>query len=80
VRADDPQIGKRIRQRRLEQGLSLRAISQPGISHAYVSRVEAGARRPSLSALIDLAAKLDTTGLYLLTGRDDARCPLCGRN
>ena len=80
MKADDPEIGKRIRKLRLEQGLSQRAISQPGISYAYVSRVEAGARRPSLSALIELATKLDTTGLYLLTGRDDARCPLCGRH
>jgi transcriptional regulator with XRE-family HTH domain len=60
--------------------LSQRAIGQPGLSYAYVSRIEAGARRPSLTALIELAAKLDTTGLYLLTGREDAPCPLCGRH
>src|SRR5438552_17635280 len=71
---------KRIRKLRLEQGLSQRAISQPGISYAYVSRVEAGARRLSLIALIELATKLDTTRLYLLPGRHDAHRPLCGRH
>jgi DNA-binding XRE family transcriptional regulator len=72
-------VGDRIRRVREEQGLSQRELSSPGVSYAYISRIEAGARRPSLRALIRLAEKLDTTGLFLLTGRAGGTCPLCGR-
>lgn len=46
---------------------------------ARASRIEAGARRPSLGALRKLAAELDVTALYLETGSDDVVCPHCGR-
>ncbi len=65
-------MGGRIRRLRLE-------LAEPGISDAYISRVEAGTREPSGKALRKLAAKLDTTALYLETGRHDVRCPHCGR-
>jgi predicted transcriptional regulator len=43
---DDPRsIGDRIRERRRELGLSQRDLSQPGISYAYISRIESGQRR-----------------------------------
>jgi len=44
----------------------------------FAAKIEAGARTPSLSALIEFAAALDTSALYLATGRSD-NCPLCGR-
>jgi transcriptional regulator with XRE-family HTH domain len=69
VKAVDPKVGRRIRELRLEKGLSQRRVSR--LAHAG---------RPSLSALIEIASKLGTTGLYLLTGRHDARCPFCGRH
>ena len=72
-------VNKRIRARRLELGLSQRAISQPGSSYAYVSRIESGNRSPSIEALIAIAEKLETSALALLTGNPDARCPVCGR-
>ncbi len=72
-------VGRRIRERRVELGLSQRAISEPGISYAYISRVEAGARNPSIEALIALAEKLETTALTLLTGNGRGMCPVCGR-
>jgi transcriptional regulator with XRE-family HTH domain len=74
----DAQVGSRIRRRRRELGLSQRALSGRGISYAYISRVESGKRTPSLSALIALAERLETTALYLASGRRD-RCPFCGR-
>ncbi|MGZ4418016.1 MAG: helix-turn-helix domain-containing protein [Gaiellaceae bacterium] len=43
--------------------------SQPGISYAYISRIESGQRRPSLRALRKLAPKLETTAHWLETGR-----------
>ncbi len=44
-------IGERLRRLRLERGLSQRELSSPGVSYAYISRIEAGARRPSVKAL-----------------------------
>jgi transcriptional regulator with XRE-family HTH domain len=72
-------IGKRVRERRLELGLSQRAISEPGSSYAYISRIEAGGRSPSIEALIAIAEKLETTALALLTGDEHAPCPVCKR-
>jgi transcriptional regulator with XRE-family HTH domain len=48
-------LGERLRQRRLELGLSQRDLSEPGISYAYISRLESDARTPSMKALRKLA-------------------------
>lgn len=53
---------------RLERGLSQRELSSPGVSYAYISRIEAGARRPSVKALRMLAQKLGVAAEYLETG------------
>src|SRR5919198_1106008 len=39
-------IGQRLRRLRLEKGLSQRELAGPGVSYAYVSRIEAGGRGP----------------------------------
>jgi transcriptional regulator with XRE-family HTH domain len=72
-------IGKRIRARRLELGLTQRSIGEPGSSYAYISRIASGNRSPSIEALIAIAEKLDMSALALLTGNPDVRCPVCGR-
>ena len=61
-------VGERLRRLRLERGLSQRDLSRPGVSYAYISRIEAGARRPSVKALRMLAQKLGVTAEYLETG------------
>jgi tetratricopeptide (TPR) repeat protein len=61
-------IGARIRRLRRERGLSQRDLSEPGVSYAYVSRIEAGARQPSLKAIRILAGKLGVSPEYLETG------------
>jgi tetratricopeptide (TPR) repeat protein len=61
-------IGARIRRLRLERGLSQRELSEPGVSYAYVSRIEAGARHPSLKAIRILAGKLGVSPEYVETG------------
>jgi tetratricopeptide (TPR) repeat protein len=61
-------VGERLRRLRREQALSQRDLSAPGISYAYISRIEAGARRPSVKALRMLARKLGVTAQYLETG------------
>src|ERR671933_2073982 len=63
-------IGVRLRRLRLERGLSQRDLSSPGVSYAYISRIEAGARTPSVKALRMLAKKLAVSVEYLENGRD----------
>jgi transcriptional regulator with XRE-family HTH domain len=63
-------IGQRLRRLRHERGLSQRELASPGVSYAYISRIEAGARRPSVKALRQLAPKLGVSVEYLETGRD----------
>lgn len=77
-----PAIGKRLLAARNRAGLSQRQLCNgTPYTAAYVSRIEAGQRTPSIRALILLAAKLPgVTGLQLLTGRRDAKCPLCRRS
>jgi tetratricopeptide (TPR) repeat protein len=63
-------IGVRLKRLRLERGFSQRDLSDPGVSYAYISRIEAGARTPSVKALRMLARKLGVSVEYLETGRD----------
>src|SRR5437764_10971018 len=63
-------IGRRLRRLRLERQLSQRELASPGVSYAYISRIEAGARRPSVKALRQLAPKLGVSVEYLETGSD----------
>jgi transcriptional regulator with XRE-family HTH domain len=65
------EIGSRIRARREELGLSQRELSVPGVSYAYLSRIEAGSRTPSIKALRKIAPKLQTTVAWLETGKAD---------
>src|SRR5437588_4887689 len=63
-------IGERLKRLRLERALSQRDLSAPGVSYAYISRIEAGARTPSVKALRMLARKLGVSVEFLETGRD----------
>lgn len=63
-------IGERVRRLRLARGMSQRAMSGPGVSYAYVSRIEAGQRNPSLKAIRLLADKLGVTPEHLETGEE----------
>ena len=68
----------RLARLRHEQNLSQRALSAPGITYAYISRLEANQRVASLKAIRLLAKKLGVSALYLETGQDKY-CPHCGR-
>jgi tetratricopeptide (TPR) repeat protein len=61
-------VGERLKRLRLERGLSQRELGSPGVSYAYISRIEAGTRQPSVKALRRLAAKLGVSPEYLETG------------
>ena len=52
---------QRIKRLRLERALSQRELSAPGISYAYIPRVDADARTPSVKALRRIATKLGVT-------------------
>jgi transcriptional regulator with XRE-family HTH domain len=63
-------VGERLKRLRLERGLSQRELAAPGVSYAYISRIEAGTRQPSVKALRRLASKLGVSADYLETGSD----------
>jgi transcriptional regulator with XRE-family HTH domain len=63
-------IGRRLKRLRLDRSFSQRELASPGVSYAYISRIEAGSRQPSVKALRRLAAKLGVTPEYLETGSD----------
>ena len=62
--------GRRLRRLRKERGLAQRELTGPGVSHAYVSRIEADLRTPSVKAIRKLAAKLGVSPDYLERGLD----------
>lgn len=63
-------IGQRLRRLRTKRGLSQRELAEPGVSYAYISRIEAGTRQPSVKALRKLARKLGVSAEYLETGSE----------
>jgi tetratricopeptide (TPR) repeat protein len=63
-------VGARLKRLRVERGFSQRDLSSPGVSYAYISRIEAGARTPSVKALRKLSQKLGVSVEFLETGRD----------
>jgi transcriptional regulator with XRE-family HTH domain len=66
---DEPAaVGRRLKEARLSAGFSQRQLSFPGCSAAYISRLEAGDRVPSLQLLRKLALKLNADEQYLATG------------
>ena len=68
--ATNETIGRRLRRLRKERGLAQRELIGPGVSHAYVSRIEADLRTPSVKAIRKLAAKLGVSPDYLERGLD----------
>jgi tetratricopeptide (TPR) repeat protein len=68
---DDPKaVGERLRTAREAAGLSQRQLAFPGCSPAYISRIEAGDRIPSLQLLRELGRRLGVTEDFLATGAD----------
>src|SRR5579871_6877399 len=66
---DNPRaVGVRLKEARDRAGLSQRQLAFPGCTAAYISRLEAGARVPSLQMINQLALRLDVAGQWLATG------------
>jgi transcriptional regulator with XRE-family HTH domain len=60
-------VGVRLKRLRLERGQSQSDLSSPGVSHGYISRIEAGARAPSVKAMRRMASKLGIAVEHLET-------------
>jgi transcriptional regulator with XRE-family HTH domain len=70
---DDPvAVGRRIRDLRIERGLRQGDLALAGCTPAYVSRIEAGARVPSLQLLRAFGVTLEVSADFLATGATDA--------
>ena len=66
---DDPAaVGRRLREARERAGSSQRQLSFDGCSPAYISRIEAGERIPSLQLLREMGRRLGVSEDYLATG------------
>ena len=66
---DDPaKVGQRVRAAREAAGLTQRQLAFPGCTNAYISRVEAGMRIPSLQVIREFARRLRVSSEYLATG------------
>ena len=65
-------LGARIKRLRVEQSLSQRQLCTglDRFSYAYLSRVEADARQPSVRALRLIAERLGVTAYYLEKGTE----------
>ncbi|HEY1563999.1 MAG TPA: tetratricopeptide repeat protein [Gaiellaceae bacterium] len=73
---DDPvAVGQRLLQARQAAGLTQRELSFEGCTAAYVSRIEAGARVPSLQILREFGKRLGVSADYLATGGLDTEGP-----
>src|SRR5919199_3998521 len=71
---DDPKaVGRRLKGARERAGLSQRQLAFAGCSPAYISRIEAGDRIPSLQLLRELGRRLGVTEDYLATGEEAPR-------
>ncbi|MGZ4358934.1 MAG: helix-turn-helix domain-containing protein [Gaiellaceae bacterium] len=71
--AETPKLegfGERLRRLRKDRRLSQEAVAAAGVSTAHISRLESGARRPSMRVIRLLARQLGVTAEYLESGRE----------
>lgn len=72
-------LGTRLRQLRVDQGMTQTELATPRYTAAYVSTIEAGKRRPSAAAMEHFASKLGVSAEQLSTGRSpDEKSKLLG--
>lgn len=69
----DSLIGQKLKQRRDELNLSLRALAaQTGLSAAFLSQIECGKSNPSLNSLQRIAKRLGVPLHFFLTSQKDS--------
>ena len=63
------ELGRRVKQRRDELGLTLRACAEGhDFSYGWLGKLESGIRNPTLASLLDVAEALDTSLASLVEG------------
>ena len=65
-------IGKKIRSRRLQRGMTQRELAGEEITRNMLSRIENGAALPSIGSLLYLAERLEVSPAYFF---DDSEKP-----
>lgn len=70
-------VGERIKRMRVARGLSQRDMEGPGVTYAYISRIENNERRASEKALRHIARMLSVTPHELESGSKGGICPHC---
>ena len=70
---DLSELGRRLRYARTQRGLTQKQLAGNDVSIAYVSRIEAGQRRPELRLLTRMARRLGMPVEQLLTGMNDVQ-------
>ncbi len=65
---DPAELGQRLRAARIAKGMTQGDLAGADVSVGYVSRIEAGHRRPNLQVLTDLCQRLGTPVEQLLMG------------
>ncbi|MDL9948649.1 XRE family transcriptional regulator [Gordonia sp. ABSL11-1] len=67
-------LGAEIRRRRKQRGVTLTSLAeQAEISHSFLSQLERGYARPSMTTLERIARALETTQVSLMLAADPAR-------
>ncbi|GIH28775.1 hypothetical protein Aph01nite_70850 [Acrocarpospora phusangensis] len=61
LKASQPTFGKQLRARRIERGLSQKALAGDIVTSSYISLLETGDRVPTLDIVLQLADALHTT-------------------
>jgi tetratricopeptide (TPR) repeat protein len=69
---DPIELGRRIRDRRLALSMTQSQLAGPEVTVSYISKIESGQRRPDLQLCTALAARLETSAAYLITGVEPA--------
>jgi tetratricopeptide (TPR) repeat protein/DNA-binding XRE family transcriptional regulator len=73
---DAGSVGRRLREARERAGLSQRDVAFDGCSPAYISRIESGARVPSLQVLRELARRTSVSESHLAWGESEPVTPV----
>ena len=67
-------LGAKVRALRKERGLTLKVLAQLSrLSHPFLSQVERGLARPSMSSLHQISEALGTNASWLLAGSENTR-------
>ena len=75
---DESELGKRIRQYRVNKGLTLQGLAEKtGLTKGYLSKIEKAKKAPPVSTLINLAKALDINISEIFGEGENNKSPIC---